>query len=57
MNLISLIAGVVALAISIMLILAILRIFSIDATLKKILKKLDAMDKNRRDEFNALAES
>lgn len=45
------------LVVGIMLIVAILRLFTISSTLTKILKKLDTMDQNRRDEFNAMTEA
>ena len=56
METITLVASMLAMIVNIMLIVAILRIFSIDATLKKVLKKLGEMDQNRRDEFNAMTQ-
>lgn len=56
MEVVTQVAGLLTLIVNIMLIVAILRIFSIDATMKKILKKLSEMDKNRRDEFNAITQ-
>lgn len=56
METITLVASLLAMFVNIMLIVAILRIFSIDATLKNVLKKLGEMDKNRRDEFNAMTQ-
>ena len=57
MEIVSQLVNLLSLVVSIMLIVAILRIFSIDATLKKVLKKLCEMDQNRRDEFDAMTEA
>lgn len=56
MEIIAQVAGLLTLIVNIMLIVAILRIFSIDATQKKILKKLGEIDQHRRDEFNAMTQ-
>jgi hypothetical protein len=56
MEIVSQLVSLLSLVVSIMLIVAVLRIFSIDATLKKVLKKLGEMDQNRRDEFNAMTQ-
>ena len=56
MEIIAQVAGLLTLVVNVMLIVAILRIFSIDATQKKILKKLGEMDQHRRDEFNAITQ-
>lgn len=56
MDIISIIGSLLGLAVSIIMFVAILRLFSIDATLKKILTKLGEMDQHRRDEFIAIAE-
>lgn len=56
MEVVSQLVSLLSLVVSIMLIVAVLRIFSIDATLKKVLKKLGEMDQHRRDEFNAMTQ-
>ena len=56
MEIVTQVAGLLTLVVNIMLIVAILRIFSIEATQKKILKKLGEIDQHRRDEFNAMTQ-
>lgn len=56
MDIISIIGSLLGLVVSIIMLVAILRIFSIDATQEKILKKLGEMDQHRRDEFNAMTQ-
>ena len=56
MEVVTQVAGLLTLIVNIMLIVAILRIFSIEATQKKILKKLGEIDQHRRDEFNAMTQ-
>ena len=62
-EILSLFANLLNLVIGVMLIVAILRIFTISALLKNILnaierveKKVACADRNRREEFNALSQ-
>lgn len=56
MDIVTQLVQLVSLVVSIMMIVAILRVFSIHALMKKILAKLDAMDKHRREEFEAMTQ-
>lgn len=46
---------IVAAVVNVLLIVAIFRIFSIDATLKKILKAVEKADARRREEYESMA--
>ena len=49
--------GLLSAVVNVLLIIAIFRIFSIDATLKKLLEAVKKADARRREEFDAMTEA